>query len=127
VPGGNSCATYSYEAGGTQAAAAGGPVHCPQTFQGKSFAQVTLYDGPPTMGMAMKPRQDAAADRWTLAPRTDNQRYALVCHYSGVPHERWSKTPSSENANLEIELPAAVRECSQQRRADQTSLGLTCQ
>jgi hypothetical protein len=118
---------------------AGGLAYCPQTFQGKSFVQVTVYDRPPNMGMAIKPRQDAAAvdsrvtkpvagwDRWTLAPRTDNQRYTLICHYSGAPHERWRETPSSENANLEIELPAAVRGCSQQRRADQTSLGITCQ
>jgi hypothetical protein len=54
---------------------------------------VTLYNGPPSAQMAMKPRQDAAAadsraakpvpgwDRWTLASRTDNQRYTLVCRY----------------------------------------------
>jgi hypothetical protein len=87
----------------------------------------------------MKPLQDAAAsdsratkpvagsDRWTLAPRTDNQRYTLICHYSGAPHERWRQTPSSENSAVEIELPAGVRECFQQRRADSTSLGITCQ
>jgi hypothetical protein len=94
--GGHSCGTYSYEAGGSQSATTGGPVHCPQTFQGKSFVQVTVYDGPPSRQMAMKPRQDAAADRWALAPRTDNQRCTLICHYSGVRHERWARTPSSE-------------------------------
>ena len=100
---------------------------------------VTVYDGPSGRQMSMKPLQDAAAadsrtptpvagwDRWTLTPRTDTLRYTLICHYSGVPHERWRQTPPSEYANLEIELPAGVRECFQQRRADTTSLGITCQ
>jgi hypothetical protein len=133
----NFCGTYHYEAGRTQSATAG-PVHCPQTFQGKSFMQVTVYDGPPSRQMSMKPFQDAAAsdsratipvagwDRWRLMPRTDHLRYTLICHYSGVPHERWRQTPSSENAKVEIELPAGVSECFQQRRADGTSDGVTC-
>jgi hypothetical protein len=65
---------------------ADGATHCPQTFQGKSFMAVTVYDGPSGRQMSMKPLQDAAAadsrtptpvagwDRWTLTPRTDTLR-----------------------------------------------------
>jgi hypothetical protein len=100
--------------------------------------QVTLYDGPPSEQVSLKPLQNDAAedsnlkqpvagwDRWKLTPRTDNRRYTLVCHYSSVRHELWSRQAASTNAGIEIELPAGVTECFQRRRADATSLGITC-
>lgn len=135
------CGTYNYVPGkirmiAGRAPAANGGVHCPGTFQGKAFMQVTLFDGPPGEQMALKPRQDDAAenspkpvagwDRWKLTPLADNRRYTLVCHYSSVRHEVWSRQTLYANANLEIELPADVTECFQKRRADTTSLGITC-
>jgi hypothetical protein len=107
-------------------------------FQGKSFMQVTLYDGPPGEQMSLKPLQDDAAensdlkqpvagsDRWTLTPRPDHRHYTLVCHYSSAPHELWSRQTAFRNTDMEIELPAGVSECFQKRRADASSLGITC-
>jgi hypothetical protein len=135
------CRTYNYEPGqirliADQAAAAKGGIHCPGSFQGKAFMQVTLYDGPPSEQMALKPSQDDAAensptpvagwDRWKLTPHEDNRRYTLICHYNSARHEIWSRQAASTNVNLEIELPAGVTECFQKRRADATSLGITC-
>jgi len=88
--------------------------------------------------MSLKPLQDDAAedsnrktpiagwDRWTPTQRSDSRRYTLVCHYSSAPHDLWSRQPPSTNANLEIELPVGVSECFQRRRADATSLAITC-
>ena len=137
------CGTYIYEPGqirivADQADLGGAGIHCPIIFQGKLFMQVTLYDGPPGMQMALKPLQDDAAensdlkqpvagsDRWKLTPRPDNRRFTLVCHYSSAPHELWSRQTASRNTDMEIELPAGVSECFQRRRADTTSLGITC-
>ena len=137
------CGTYDYEPNGTPivhagpAVAAGG-VRCPSIFRGKSFMQVTVYDGAPSLEMALKPLQDDAAedpnfkqpvagwDRWKLPRRADNPHYTLVCHYSSVRHELWSRQPAATNADIEIELPPGITECFQRRRADATSLGITC-
>jgi hypothetical protein len=137
------CGTYIYEPGqsrivANQADLAGAGIHCPMIFQGKSFMQVTVYDGPPSEQMSLKPLQDDAAenpnlkqpvagsDRWALTPRADNPRYTLVCHYSSVPHELWNRQTTSRNTEMEIALPAGVRECFQRRRDDATSLDITC-
>jgi hypothetical protein len=137
------CGTYIFEPGrihivADQADLGGAGIHCPIIFQGKSFMQVTLYDGPPSMQMALKPLQDGAAensdlkqpvagsDRWKLTPRSDHRRYTLVCHYSSAPHELWSRQTAPRNTDMEIELPTGVKECFQDRRADATSLGITC-
>jgi hypothetical protein len=137
------CGTYIYEPGririvANQADLAGAGIHCPMIFQGKSFMQVTVYDGPPSEQMSLKPLQDDAAenpnlkqpvagsDRWTLTPRPDHRRYTLVCHYSSAAHELWSRQTAFKNTDMEIELPAGVSECFQRRRADATSLGITC-
>jgi hypothetical protein len=137
------CGTYSYEPGGTpvihaEPAAAKGGIRCPSIFRGKSFMQVTVYEGPPSLQVALKPLQDDAAedsnrkqpvsgwDRWKLIPRTNNRHYTLVCHYNSAPHQLWSRQAPATNADVEIELPAEVSECFQRRRADATSLGITC-
>jgi hypothetical protein len=139
----NFCGTYIYEPGririvADQADLVGAGIHCPMIFQGKTFMQVTVYDGPPGEQMSLKPFQDEAAensnpkqpvagsDRWKLTPRPDSRRYTLVCHYSSAPHELWSRQTTSRNTDIEIELPAGVSECFQRRRADATSLGITC-
>jgi hypothetical protein len=118
-----SCGVYNYQPGrissqSVKAASGESAIHCPQTFQGKSFMQVTLYDGPPGMQMALKPLQDEAAedsslkrpvagwDRWTFAPRPDHRRYTLVCHYSSAPHELWARQAATTIVDKEIQLAA---------------------
>ena len=136
----NLCGTYNYEPGSTQAAAspatgAGTATQCPITFHGKTFVAVTLYDGPPSMQMSLKPYQDAAAaasrtpkpvagwDRWNLAPGPTNRHYTLVCHYNSDPH---IIANNGHQESQELELLSGVRECFQNRRKDGTSEGITC-
>lgn len=137
------CGMYEYEPSGTPVVHAGpavaaGGLRCPSIFRGKYFMQVTVYDGAPSLEMSLKSLQDDAAedsslkqpvagwDRWKLPRRADNRHYTLVCHYSSVRHELWRRQPLSTNADIEIELPTRVTECFQWRRADATSLGITC-
>ena len=137
------CGTYDYEPGGTpvvrpKSATAEGGIRCPGIFRGKSFMQVTLYDGPSNEQISLKPLQDDAAedsnlkqpvagwDLWKLRSRGDNRRYTVVCHYNSAPHQLWSRQAVSTNADMEIELPSSVSECFQRRRVDGTSEGITC-
>lgn len=123
-------------AAGAVPAMADNALHCPATFEGKSFMQVDVYDGPKSDNVIMKPLQDDAAessakpvagwDRWDLTPRKDNQHYTLVCHYNNIPHERWGNQKIMTDVSTTIELPSTVRQCFQKRRADTTSLGITC-
>jgi len=65
----------------------------------------------------------AGWDRWKLAPGPSNQHYTLVCHYNSDPHAIGN---NGRQESTELELPAGVRECFQNRRKDGTSLGITC-
>src|SRR5262249_3499739 len=77
-----------------------------QTFHGKSFMQVTVYDGPASRQMSMKPLQNAAAsdsrvtqpvagwDRWV---RSTHRQPALHAY---LPLQRRSPRPLASNSKL---------------------------
>lgn len=118
-------------------------IPCPKTYQGKSFLQVGIYDGPPERGLLMQPYQGDVApgrnavrrlvgwDRWSLNPKLhgapDLHSYTIVCHYEPLSSGNGRRAAGTEtNKVIVIEPGSGITQCYQYRLADDTSAGLTC-
>lgn len=125
-----------------QSATATPAIHCPATFEGKKFLWVDLYDGPKSRMFSVQPYQGDAAndadakqslagwDRWNLDPSEhsapDIHYSILILYYNNLHHVLWTDHNFKTDIAKTIVLPSYVTQCYQYRRADETSMGITC-
>ncbi|OYX71983.1 MAG: hypothetical protein B7Y95_11815 [Rhizobiales bacterium 32-66-11] len=94
-------------------AAAWAAVECPASLDGHPLERVSVFDGPPSDMVDLRPDGRGSTDVW--ADLDKNERPAtLVCRYKSV-----SRTAA-------FVLPAGTRTCEGVRRADDTYRSIVC-
>ncbi|MFG1424790.1 STY0301 family protein [Roseixanthobacter glucoisosaccharinicivorans] len=94
-------------------AAAWGAVECPASMDGHPLERVSVFDGPPSEMVDLRPDGRGRTDVWADLDKSDRPA-TLVCRYKNV-----SRT-------FEFVLAAGTRTCEGVRRADETYRSIVC-
>ncbi|MFG1396675.1 STY0301 family protein [Roseixanthobacter pseudopolyaromaticivorans] len=95
------------------AAAAWGAVECPPSMDGHPLERVSVFDGPPSEMVDLRPDGRGRTDVWADLDKSDRLA-TLVCRYKSV-----SRTAA-------FVLPAGTRTCEGVRRPDDTYRSIVC-
>ncbi|WP_348847853.1 STY0301 family protein [Xanthobacter sp. VNH20] len=95
------------------AAAAWGAVECPRSLDGHPLERVSVFDGPPSDRVDLRPEGRGRRDVWADLDKSD-RRATLVCRYKSVSRA------------AAFVLPAGSRTCEGARRADDTYRSIVC-
>ncbi|OYY30945.1 MAG: hypothetical protein B7Y65_00220 [Azorhizobium sp. 35-67-15] len=97
----------------TGSAAAWGAVECPASLDGHPLERVSVFDGPPSDMVDLRPDGRGSTDVWADLDKGERPA-TLVCRYKSV-------SPPAV-----FVLPAGTRTCEGVRRADDTYRSIVC-